>query len=337
MLPETEQISDDDRIYKLRSWLNTCLPNDTVGIAPVQNDASFRRYFRVTAGEKTLIAMDTPTDKIPLEPFLTIAQQLQQLKLNVPDIYHYSLSAGFALMRDLGTCSYLMALNNKTADSLYHQAMQALFILQNRGKTNTLPLFDREFITFELSLFKDWFLDRHLSIKLTPAEEDSLQSIFVLLTNTLLEQPFVFMHRDFHSRNLMFCTDNNPGILDFQDAMKGPITYDLVSLLRDSYITWPENRVYTWAETYYERLRTANRIHVDLQQFFLWFDLTGLQRHLKILGIFSRLYHRDNKPAYLKNIPATFQYIKYVCNKYKTLKTLLELLYQWDIEKRISP
>lgn len=336
MPPESDNLFCDSRLQALQNWLTSCLPDSTFQITPIRNDASFRRYFRLHTGKQTLIAMDAPVDKIQLQPFLDIAHHLRQLKLNVPDIYHYALPSGFVLMRDLGTCAYSSALTTDTADFLYHEALQALFILQTRAKTQNLPNYDTAFVMFELSLFKDWFLGKHLSIELTPADEFILQTTFELLINNTLEQPKVFMHRDYHCRNIMVCNENNPGILDFQDAVLGPITYDLVSLLRDCYISWPADRVFMWMENYYLQLKTANIIHTDLNHFHRWFDLMGLQRHLKIMGIFSRLYHRDNKPGYLNDIPLAFRYVKQVCSAYKPLHAFLGLLQKLDIENRIN-
>ncbi len=243
-----------DRFSQLAHWLKeTCGLRD-LALTPASEDASFRRYFRVErAGQAPLIAMDAPPDKEDSRPFVEVAGRLSDAGLHVPKIHAQDLGQGFLLLEDLGSTSYLQALNAESVDRLYGDAMQALLTLQQKAPTAGLPPYDRALLMREMQLFPDWLLERHLGLTLTEGERQMLDETFELLVESALEQPVVCVHRDFHSRNLMVVDDNNPGIIDFQDAVAGPITYDLVSLLRDCYISWPTDRVGAWVEGFREQ------------------------------------------------------------------------------------
>ncbi|MCW8888976.1 MAG: phosphotransferase [Gammaproteobacteria bacterium] len=316
------------RLKLINDWLTDSVGLPPFKIEPASEDASFRRYFRVTpeeSGAQSLIVMDAPPDKEPLEPFSTIAEQLFKIGLNVPEILARNVEEGFLLLGDLGSIAYLDQLNAESVDRLYGDALGALAVLQTCGPTD-LPLYDRGLLLSEMGLFRDWFITQHLEIELSDTERQLLSSVFELLADSALEQPQVPVHRDYHSRNLMV-NSHNPGIIDFQDAVMGPVTYDLVSLLRDCYIAWPEEQVSEWVEGYHDIaldhgiLRQPNH-----RQFKKWFDWMGAQRHLKAIGIFARLYHRDGKSGYLKEIPRTFNYLIEVSGHYDELQPFHQFL-----------
>jgi hypothetical protein len=317
--PATGQ--DDPRLALLRQWLERDLGFHRYAIAPASADASFRRYFRVTrAGQPSLIVMDAPPGKEDVGPYLRVAAMLQDIGVHGPRILERSARDGFLLLTDLGTTMYLPELTKPgQADPLYADALAALVQIQSRGANaaTQLPPYDEKLLRFEMSLFPDWLLQRHLSLELSPREAQVLQAGMDALVANALEQPQVFVHRDYHSRNLMVCPDANPGIIDFQDAVRGGCTYDLVSLLRDSYIAWPQERVVGWA-LQFRRLALAAGLGAgrDDAQFLRWFDLMGVQRHLKVGGIFARLCHRDGKPGYLADIPRTLQYAVDSCARH---------------------
>ncbi|CAB1276715.1 aminoglycoside phosphotransferase family protein [Candidatus Nitrosacidococcus tergens] len=294
-------------------------------LTPVAGDASARRYFRLFQPQKeSLIIMDAPPEKEGCTNFIYIANKLNKLGLNVPRILSQDLAQGFLLLTDLGSDQYLDFLNVNSAQTLYEDAISALLILQSKG-TNSADLrpYSRKLLLQEMELFKDWYLGCHLGIQMTT----ELDSIFNLLVNIVLNQPQVFVHRDYHSRNLMITNQNNPGILDFQDAVKGPVTYDLVSLLRDCYIAWPQEKIAGWVSTYRNKAAQLNiPVGQDLNEFLYWFDWMGIQRHLKAIGIFARLNYRDHKPNYLKDIPRTLAYIIRVGSQYNELVDLNKIL-----------
>jgi len=321
----------DIRIQQINQWLAQELKLPPFRLERASEDASFRRYFRITLdegnhdGHRTLIVMDAPPDREPLEPFSTIAKQLLHIGLNVPEIIARNVEKGFLLLGDLGSTSYLDQLNSETVDRLYGDAMGALAVLQTCGPDD-IPAYDRALLLAEMALFREWFVVKHLSIELTDTEHQQLTSLFNRLADSAQEQPQVPVHRDYHSRNLMV-NSHNPGIIDFQDAVMGPVTYDLVSLLRDCYIAWPEEQVEQWREGYHDIaldhgiLRQSNP-----RQFKRWFDWMGMQRHLKAIGIFARLYHRDGKSGYLKDIPRTLNYLIKVSEHYTELDDFHTLL-----------
>ena len=301
----------DERLEALQQWLGGEVAVTPLRIEPASGDASFRRYFRVTLDDgATLIAMDAPPEKEDCAPFVQIANRLHALGLHVPAIHAQSLAQGFLLLEDLGSVHYLDRLDDASVDRLYGDALGALLVVQGCVPVEGLPDYDRAMLLREMALFPDWLLGRELGIDLMPDERTALDAVFEHLVDNALEQPRVCVLRDYHSRNLMVTASPNPGILDFQDAVAGPVTYDLVSLLKDCYIAWPRARVVDWVYGYHE-LATQSGVlrEVDEARFLRWFDLMGVQRHLKAAGIFARLNRRDGKPGYLKDIPRTVDYI----------------------------
>ena len=326
---------DDLRLRQLEQWLKSILEDDQWQLEVASADASFRRYFRVLLGDKTLIAMDAPPDKEDIAPFIHAATAFKQRGVNVPDIYARDLAQGFMLLQDFGNTSFLQQLNEQTADEMYSDAMQALLDLQTRHEANETPFpaYDYALLMREMALFSDWFLGRHLSLKLTEDEQQMLADCYEFLCQNALQQPQVWVHRDYHSRNLMAYPQDNPGIIDFQDAVLGAISYDLVSLLRDCYISWPDEKVYTWVEKYLNALQEKGMcMDVAPEEFKRWFDLMGMQRHLKAIGIFSRLNYRDGKPGYLQDIPRTLAYVESVSARYPELAAFEQFL-----RERIKP
>jgi len=317
-----------DRLERLQQWTQVQLGWPEADLRPASADASFRRYFRVQQGGESYVLMDAPPEKEDCGPFIRVSHLLLALGLHVPEILASDLEQGFLLLSDLGTRLYLDELNETNVDRLYGDALGALATLQSCGPQRELPAYDRRLLLSEMLLFRDWLLDTHLDLALDERAQKELQDSFDQLADNALEQPQVCVHRDYHSRNLMLSERHNPGILDYQDAVTGPLTYDLVSLLRDCYIRWPRQRVEDWALGYFELatqsgiLRTGER---NEQQFLKWFDWMGVQRHLKAAGIFARLNHRDGKPGYLKDIPRTLGYVQDVCSRYPELSALGEL------------
>ena len=318
------------RIDALESWLAEVLGHPDIRLTTASADASFRRYFRVHAGGQTWIAMDAPPDREDCGQFIKVARLLFSMGLNVPEILQEERQAGFLLLSDLGERLYLDVLEEGTVERLYGDAMAALAVIQACGPCNgQIPEYDRRLLMDEMGLFRDWLLGRHLGIKPDRQTAAMLEGTFERLADNALEQPRVFVHRDYHSRNLMVTGANNPGILDFQDAVTGPVTYDLVSLLRDCYIEWPRARIEDWVLGYHELALESGILRSeqeDESRFLRWFDLMGVQRHLKASGIFARLNHRDGKPGYLKDIPRTLGYILDVAERYPELAELRELV-----------
>ncbi len=309
---------------RLEDWLGSIPAHKLADIRPASADASFRRYFRVTdknTGE-TLIVMDAPPDKEDCEPFIHITRLLRSVNVNAPDIITMDLEQGFLLLDDLGNRQYLDHLDESSSCELYSDALAALINMQRIQ--DQLPPYDRQRLLDEMGLFEPWYLNKHLGITLDNAQKAVLESIYDLLIDSALEQPQVFVHRDYHSRNLMLVDENNPGVIDYQDAVIGPVTYDLVSLFKDCYIEWPRNRVEHWLDQYLQL--TSIELPVDRSQFIRWFDLMGVQRHLKVLGIFARLNYRDGKSQYLDDLPLTLKYVVDACNRYDELSPLLGLL-----------
>jgi N-acetylmuramate 1-kinase len=318
---------DDHRLELLRHWLEDDLGWRELRLAPASADASFRRYFRAEGrGRDAVIAMDAPPDKEDVEPYLRVAGMLADLGVNAPRVLARNAKDGFLLLTDLGSVTYLAELADATrADGLYGDAIEALVRIQARGTAHArgLPPYDERLLRFEMSLFTDWLLGRHLGLELDPRESAALAAAFDALVSSALGQPQVFVHRDYHSRNLMVCPGRNPGILDFQDAVQGPLTYDLVSLLRDCYVAWPQDHVQRWAlEFRRQALAAGLSAGQDQAQFLRWFDLMGVQRHLKASGIFARLWHRDGKPGYLPDVPRTLGYIVTACSQHAEFAAL---------------
>lgn len=320
-----------ERMKALQSWLCTVLGYDDFSLVPASSDASFRRYFRVTPGNggDSLIAMDAPPSRENSRPFVEVARALAGMGLNVPEIHAMDLEAGFLLLTDLGTRPYLNELNTATVERLYGDALSALMTLQACGEVEgcTLPPYDEVLLRREMGLFGEWLLGKHLGVDLAPRWQRRLEQVFSVLVESALDQPQVWVHRDYHSRNLMIHGEHNPGILDFQDAVVGPVTYDLVSLLRDCYIDWPQPRVEEWALGYHDLAVQSGVLRERDEEWFLRrFDWMGVQRHLKAAGIFARLNHRDGKPGYLGDIPRTLGYVADVAARYPELRELGNLL-----------
>jgi aminoglycoside/choline kinase family phosphotransferase len=298
----------DLRTLAMLDWLENdlLLTIEQWGLA--SSDASFRRYFRINTPDGQFIVMDAPPEKEKIEPFIYVAGLMADAQIHVPLILAQNIDDGFLLLEDLGSDSFLNKLTEHNADILYQSALHSLFKLQTNIHTanTTLPCYDKALLERELGIFAEWFLEQHLDIEI-PIE--LWQNVCSILINSALEQPVTCVHRDYHSRNLMVLDNNELGVIDFQDAVLGAITYDLVSLLRDCYVDWSASQVEQWLSSYYQRLFAAGLITCELSQFKRWFDLMGMQRHLKAIGIFSRLNLRDNKPAYLNDIPRTLNYV----------------------------
>lgn len=320
-----------DRLQALQRWITEDLGMLGAELKPASSDASFRRYFRVFWQDQTMIAMDAPPDKEDVKPFIHVAELLEGYGLHVPHIHQRNLDEGFLLLSDMGSTDYLSSLNDASVDDLYRDAIDAIARMQKGGAAGTidLPPYDNAVLQREMALFPEWFLQHHLQLTLSAEDQAMLQQACDVLAASALAQPVVVVHRDYHSRNLMYCPDNNPGVLDFQDALAGPISYDLVSLLRDCYIRWPLPRVQGWLAYFYQQLDTPG---TDLAGFERWFDLMGAQRHLKAIGIFARLNWRDGKPGYLGDIPRTLGYVRDVAAKYPELAALGAF-----IEQRVIP
>lgn len=318
-------MSLDPRFEQLQAWLRTVAGIRDFEIAPASADASFRRYFRVRYDTTSRIVMDAPPAQEDCQPFIHVSSLMAGIGLHVPVVLRQDLQQGFLLLTDLGERMYLPELNESTVANLYADAMQALLRLQTHGPAD-LPPYDYRLLTNEMELFRQWYLERHLALQLGERENATIDAAFAYLAEAALQQPRVIVHRDYHSRNLMISSPN-PGILDFQDAVIGPVTYDLVSLLRDCYIAWPRQQVEDWVKQYYlQALAEGLLPDVSEAQFVSWFDLMGIQRHLKASGIFARLNYRDAKPGYLKDIPRTLGYVTDVGKDYSALKPFIELV-----------
>ena len=312
MMPE------DLRTISMFDWLENDLLLSISHCEPASSDASFRRYFRIHTTTGRFIVMDAPPAQENIAAFIKVAKLFASSQVNVPDIFQQNLSDGFLLLEDFGSQPFLDQLNVNTAEALYQSAFDSLFQLQSQTSLHDsdLPCYDQALLHRELGIFEEWFSGQLLDIEIPEILWSQVRS---LLTSSALEQPSTCVHRDYHSRNLMVLDNNSPGVIDFQDAVIGPITYDLVSLLRDCYIAWPEHQIEHWRNNYFTRLRQAELVSCDAKQFTRWFDLMGLQRHLKAIGIFSRLHLRDGKSNYLGDIPRTLNYVTLVCETYPEL------------------
>ncbi len=297
---------------------------------PASADASFRRYFRVQSPSQSFVAMDAPPAQEDCRPFIQVAGYLESMQLNAPRVLEANLEDGFLLLTDLGSVQYLAELkqNADSSDTLYADALAALLVMQARGEAfqSLLPTYDDTLLRFELSLFRDWLCEKHLGIIFSDADDAHWRELCERLVINALDQPQVFVHRDYHSRNLMVTVDNNPGILDFQDAVEGPLTYDLVSLLKDCYVKWSEAQVAGWMQDYCDKSRDAGLHSLSSGEFSRNFDLMGVHRHLKAAGIFARLNHRDGKPGYMRDVPRTLSYIVDLGTQYAELGFLVELI-----------
>ncbi len=317
-----------DRYALVQDWVARQLPGRAFSLAPASADASFRRYFRVTLPGSTLIVMDAPPEQEDCRPFVHVAGLMAAAGLNVPAIIAQDLAHGFLLLSDLGSTTYLAALNDDNADALFRDAIDALIRWQLASREGELPLYDEALLRRELELFPEWYLRRHLGVELDVPQRQSLDAIFRLVLASNLAQPRTYVHRDYMPRNLMVA-EPNPGILDFQDAVYGPISYDVASLFKDAFVSWEEQRVLDWTIRYWERAKSAGLpVNGDFGEFYRDFEWMGLQRHLKVLGIFARICHRDGKPAYVRDTPRFLRYVRAVCGRYASLTPLLRLLDQ---------
>jgi len=328
----------NERRQALLRFVETSLGDTRASLEPASADASFRSYWRLRLDDaSTRIVMDAPPAQENIQPWLDIGARLRAAGLHTPEVFAVDRAQGFILMEDLGARAYLDELNERSADALYADALDALLRLQTRIDATGLPVFDAAFVRMELELMPEWFLHRHLGYAIDARERATIDGAFTLLVDALRAQPQTFMHRDYHSRNLMLIETNaaspstdvlvNPGIIDFQGAVIGPITYDLASLLRDCYIAWEPARVDAWLESHRRRLVHADLIaDVDAAQFRRWFDLSGLQRHLKVLGIFCRLSLRDGKAQYLDDLPLVWRYVIDVARRHDEMAALADLL-----------
>ena len=320
-----------DRLQALQHWAAQQLGGEALDIAPASADASFRRYFRVASIEggakgRDYIVMDAPPAHEDCRPFIAVAKLFGDAGVHVPQVRAADLEQGFLLLTDLGNTTYLSALNENSARELYLAANDALIRIQQASRPGVLPEYDRALLTRELMLFPEWYVAKHLGVTLSETQSAHLHTVFERLLANNLDQPQVYVHRDWHSRNLMV-SDPNPGILDFQDAVYGPITYDLASIYRDAYIEWDEEHQLDWVIRYWEKARAAGLpVRADFGDFWRDFEWMGAQRHIKVLGIFARLYHRDGKDGYLKDMPLVMRYLRKVCERYIELKPLFHLL-----------
>jgi len=320
----------DHRLAALNDWISGI--DEVAGCepTPASSDASFRRYFRLQNRLESFIVMDAPPGAEDCLPFVRIAGYLETMQLTAPRIIEADIENGFLLISDLGSEQYLDRLesNPQQADNLYADAIEALLRLQRRGVAYqaSLPSYDETLLRFELSIFRDWLCGTHLNLNFSDEDEQRWQACCDALVDNAMRQPQVFVHRDYHSRNLMVMDQGNPGILDFQGAVEGPFTYDLVSLLKDCYVSWPADQVRKWALTYYRKLSEATRERVDEQQFCRHFELMGVHRQLKAAGIFCRLNHRDGKSVYLNDVPRTLSYIVELGSRYDELNFLVPLI-----------
>lgn len=319
-----------DRAAARLAWTRSALGDATLNLEPASSDASFRSYWRTHHAGKSWIVMDSPPAKEDPRPWLAIGERLAAAGLHVPAVHAKDLEQGFLLIEDLGNRLYLPALNDDSADQLYSDAMDALLHMQTRMEYASLPPFDHALLVSGLEVMPEWFLRRHLGYTPSCDEWDVLEAAFSVIIRNALEQPRCFVHRDYHSRNLLIVDDNNPGIIDFQGALAGPITYDLASLLRDAYIVWPRERVEGWVESYRQRLLNAGVLDekISRERFLRWFDLTGLHRHIRVLGQFYRLWYRDGKPGYLADVPRVYHYVVSVAERYPELADFVALLKQ---------
>ena len=327
------------RTIQLRNWLSTLFPQTHSGheiiIEPASADASFRRYFRITLENgETRIIMDAPPEHEDCRPFLKVAALFREAGVHVPAVYAEDLTQGFLLLSDLGSTTFLDLLDASTAPGLYRDANTALINIQRASRPGILPAYDHALLSRELDLFPEWYISRHLGITLDHHQLSALRTMFDALLANNLAQPKVFVHRDYHSRNLMVIDGDypaNPGIIDFQDAVYGPITYDLASLYRDAYIDWDEKEELDFVIRYWEMARKAGLpVHTDFHDFYRDYEWMGAQRQIKVLGIFARLFHRDGKSGYLNDMPRVMSYLRRTCERYLDLKPLALLLDQLE-------
>lgn len=321
---------DSNRYEKLESWLSQN-NYDVSSLRVLSGDASFRKYYRVDKDAISYVVMDCPPDKENLDAFIKISDKLQKAKINVPKLFECNEDDGFLVISDLGDNLYSKKLDKETVYCLYTDALETIVKMQINTDLSGLDNFDNLYDE-ENKLFTDWFLQHHQKTDLDDSLKSDLSNEFDKINSIIRDIPKTFVHRDFHSRNLLVTDTNNPGVIDYQDAVLGPVTYDLVSLLKDCYITWDDGLIEDMLESFFTRIK-SNSIN-SISDFRYWFDITGLQRHIKAIGIFSRLNYRDNKDGYLKDIPRTYAYVDKVLNKYKDLSNLNEIFNNLEIGNR---
>jgi hypothetical protein len=364
------------RQQQLADWLRSLFPGEYFELAPASADASFRRYFRATfADGRTRVVMDAPPQHEDCRPFLHIGKLFEDAGTHVPHVYAQDLAQGFLLLSDLGNTTYLQALHAGDARELYGAATDALIRIQLASKPNELPPYDEALLRRELNLFPEWYIGKHLGVTLSDKQKTRLEEAFARILANNLAQPCVYVHRDYHSRNLMYIESPlpnpldettshstklandasksldipqageganeksnfliSPGILDFQDAVYGPVTYDLASLFKDAYIRWEEEEIMDWLIRHWEKARKAGLpVRQDFGEFYRDYEWMGVQRHIKVLGIFARLYHRDGKDGYLKDMPLVMDYLRRACERYIGLKPLLNLLDELEPQEK---
>jgi len=326
---ESENTQDRDlRLEEIKQWIESDLKFSNYHIDVASADASFRRYFRLktnTGDASSFIIMDAPPEKEDCQTFIKIARLIESADVQAPHIYEFNQAQGFMRLSDLGSTAYLDELSDLRVDALYSDAIDAIIKMQTIQAD--VPAYDKALLHTEMSLFKDWYLDRHLGVDLDEVQSEDLSDVFSVLIKSALQQPSVFVHRDYHSRNLMITKENNPGVIDFQDAVNGPFSYDLVSLIKDCYISWPRSKQLEWIELYIKK----SPLEMDKNSFIKQVDLMGMQRHLKAIGIFARLNYRDGKPNYMHDIPRTMAYVFDVCERYSELSKFSELLQSLNI------
>ncbi|RKZ37909.1 MAG: aminoglycoside phosphotransferase [Gammaproteobacteria bacterium] len=325
------------REQQIHAWLSGVLDSGDFNLEPASGDASFRRYLRVTTEQASFIVMDAPPENEDTTPFCQVAKLLADAELNAPRVLETDPARGFLLLNDMGTIRYVDVLEKEDPDALYTDAIDALVQMQARIPAAAVPDYDAELLLSEMSLFPDWLLGRHLGMSLDSKSHDTLTKTFGHLCQEARSQNQIFVHRDYHARNLMVCPQQNPGILDFQDAVRGPITYDLASLLRDAYVAWSAERTQRWTAHYLDAAGDAGLVSDEGKaRFSRDYDLMAAQRHLKVAGIFARLWHRDAKAQYLDHIPLTLRYLEEVCERQPTLEPLRQLLNSWDLRVRVQ-
>lgn len=323
---QPQNTEQDQRKTQLEQWVAEQVGQPVDG-SPASADASFRRYFRFRVDGRSLIGMDAPPPQEDCAPFVRIGQQLQQAGVHVPEILAQDLERGFLLLSDLGTQTWLHAISLDNADDWFEHAMDQLLLIQ-QTPADQLPAYDEALLRRELALFPDWFLEKELNLTLSDSQQASWQRICDLLVAQALRQSKVFVHRDFMPRNLMV-SEPNPAVIDFQDAVYGPVSYDAICLFKDAFLSWPEDKVEQWLMRYWQKARDADiAVPADPAAFLLDCDLMGAHRHLKVIGIFARICHRDGKGHYLEDVPRFFRYLKTVIERRPELAELNELLNQ---------
>jgi len=322
--------TSDTRLVELDGWLAAQFTGRPYSLQPASADASFRRYFRARLDGESWIVMDAPPEREDSRPFVRVAALLRAAGVNAPRIAAQDLERGFLLLTDFGDTTYLSALNPGNADRLFGDAIDTLIKWQLASREGTLPPYDAALLGRECNLFPEWYVARQLALTLSSAQQQALAEVVALVIARALAQPAVYVHRDYMPRNLMV-TDPNPGVIDFQDAVHGPISYDLVSLFRDAFVSWEEERVLDWTARYWEKAQRARLpVNPDFSAFYRDFEWMGLQRHLKVLGIFARIHFRDGKRGYLEDTPRFLRYARAVAERYRELTPLARLLDQLE-------